>query len=609
MRLAAIYIPENNLPHVFGEGHEGQTLNLGGKNIYHCSMNGETAFIENQSINPQYIENFFGNETSLVSSIVGANGTGKTSVLELLKNGWCYAVLELVGGESIIERVRNLRGMKFVYYTPFLTHNDNYFDGGNVYNISKYSIIEKDASNSEVGFASIMEIHNSRNITRLIKFMEFNKKNNLLGSDLLPIFENIEIGLSYIGMEHHNTSEDFRDFFDALTELGKEEQNLREQELLDAHNLTDIDDIRNSNVTYKVKLEHRIIQGVIEKVHNILESSGNKYLREGHILNRLTVHDEFVDIDSHKEAFYWFLDNISFSIADVEFPIAEIKNLTEVLLSKVPEHDEIENWSQFSVGFHDTLEIIETYEKFLLAFRKSFAYSDKPLLNYKPNINLSSGEKAMYDLFSTLHDLSYNIVNGILDKRRIEEEKIFSNLVILLDEADLGFHPLWKRKFVRYILEVIPKIFNEYKIQVIFTTHDPLTLSDIPKDNIVFLNKNELGLTNIDTNTKNTFGANVHDLLADSFFLEDGLIGDFAKKWIEELIDFLRSKESEKVIKGSFLPDLVWNKVMAKQLISIIDEPVLKIKLAEMYDTKFKVDFEVELLKKRIEEIETNRPR
>ncbi|NQY29673.1 MAG: AAA family ATPase, partial [Flavobacteriaceae bacterium] len=514
--------------------------------------------------------------------------TCKTSILELLKNGWCYVVLELEGEESIIERVRDLRGMKFVYYTPFLTQNDNYFDGGNVYNISKYSTIEKDASNSEVGFASIMEIHNSRNITRLIKFMEFNKENNLLGSDLLPIFENIEIGLSYIGMEHHNTSEDFRVFFDALTELGRIEQSISEQVLLDTHGLKDIDEIRNSTVTYKVKLEHRIIQGVIEKVHNILERSGNKYLKEGHILHGLTIHNEFTDITSHKEAFYWFLDNIFFSIADVEFPIDEIKALTEVLLSKVPEYDEIENWSRFSVKLSDALEIIETYEEFLLAFRKSFAYSDKSLLTFKPNINLSSGEKAMYDLFSSLHDLSYNIVNGVLDRRKIEEEKIFSDLVILLDEADLGFHPLWKRKFVRYILEVVPKIFSEYKIQVLFTTHDPLTLSDIPKDNIIFLNKNEQGYTFVDNRTKKTFGANVHDLLADSFFLEGGFMGDFAKESITDLINYLtydvEKAQDENNVKQK---KEYWSELNAEKVIRMVDEPLIKERLYSLYYKKF----------------------
>ena len=34
MKLAAIYIPSAALPHIFGENHNGQTINLGGKYIY-----------------------------------------------------------------------------------------------------------------------------------------------------------------------------------------------------------------------------------------------------------------------------------------------------------------------------------------------------------------------------------------------------------------------------------------------------------------------------------------------------------------------------------------------------------------------------------------------
>lgn len=34
MRLVAIYIPANSIPYLFGEGHEGQILNLGGEYIY-----------------------------------------------------------------------------------------------------------------------------------------------------------------------------------------------------------------------------------------------------------------------------------------------------------------------------------------------------------------------------------------------------------------------------------------------------------------------------------------------------------------------------------------------------------------------------------------------
>jgi len=42
-----------------------------------------------------------------------------------------------------------------------------------------------------------------------------------------------------------------------------------------------------------------------------------------------------------------------------------------------------------------------------------------------------------------------------------------------------------------------------------------------------------------------TFGANIHTLLSHGFFMEDGLMGEFAKEKINEVIKFLNDKESE----------------------------------------------------------------
>ena len=45
-----------------------------------------------------------------------------------------------------------------------------------------------------------------------------------------------------------------------------------------------------------------------------------------------------------------------------------------------------------------------------------------------------------------------------------------------------------------------------------------------------------------------SFGANIHDLLADSFFIGDGLIGDFAKEKINETIEELKKDGTYKKI-------------------------------------------------------------
>lgn len=85
MRLSAIYIPSGVLKHIFGEDHPGQNINLGGKYIYKFEENTENqVFLKDKKENTKFIDNFWLKNIQLVSAIVGANGTGKTSLLRHL---------------------------------------------------------------------------------------------------------------------------------------------------------------------------------------------------------------------------------------------------------------------------------------------------------------------------------------------------------------------------------------------------------------------------------------------------------------------------------------------------------------------------------------------
>src|SRR5690606_19855634 len=78
-----------------------------------------------------------------------------------------------------------------------------------------------------------------------------------------------------------------------------------------------------------------------------------------------------------------------------------------------------------------------------------------------------------------------------------------------------------------------------------------------------------------------TFGANITDLLAHSFFVENGLIGDFSKSKIKEVIDWIsQSKElsTERKNTSQFKERLEYY----KKVVKLIDERVVKIKLSEM---------------------------
>ncbi|MGG7036730.1 MAG: AAA family ATPase, partial [Flavobacterium sp.] len=221
---------------------------------------------------------------------------------------------------------------------------------------------------------------------------------------------------------------------------------------------------------------------------------------------------------------------------------------------------------------------------------------------------LSFGEKSLLNLYSTLYEFT-------VTKNFTRESE---NYLLILDEADLGYHPLWKRKYIDALNRTLPEIFNTLnakvfdnikkkkvnseqkkpKVQIIFTTHDPLTLSDLPNSSIVFLKKDGLfskvlKIDDAERPTK-TFGANISNLLSDSFFINDGLIGDFAKDKIEKVIIEL-NKLLDLKNNNVYIDITEDKKLLIKQIIEIIDEPIIKMKLIDMYNTIFEVSIEKEI--------------
>ncbi|MEZ8059560.1 AAA family ATPase [Vibrio splendidus] len=141
--------------------------------------------------------------------------------------------------------------------------------------------------------------------------------------------------------------------------------------------------------------------------------------------------------------------------------------------------------------------------------------------------SLSSGEKSLYTLFTTI---KYHL-NNIKSYNNGNNAK-YSNIVLLLDEVDLGLHPTWQRDFISDTVKFLTKDFTEqFKFHVILTSHSPFIISDIPSDNVLFLEDGKE--SRLESHPK-TFGENIHTLLSDTFFMDNGLLtGAFAQEKIE----------------------------------------------------------------------------
>lgn len=158
------------------------------------------------------------------------------------------------------------------------------------------------------------------------------------------------------------------------------------------------------------------------------------------------------------------------------------------------------------------------------------------ILENKINFNtLSSGEKQkIYSVNSILYHL--NNINSV-----DEESTKYSYVNIVLDEIELYFHPELQRQYLKYLRHAISKADtnNILAINILFVTHSPFILSDIPDSKILFLDKeeNNIEAKSLPAEGVSTFGANIHELLINGFFMKNS-IGEFALEKIREIVDF-----------------------------------------------------------------------
>lgn len=167
---------------------------------------------------------------------------------------------------------------------------------------------------------------------------------------------------------------------------------------------------------------------------------------------------------------------------------------------------------------------VDTKENTLLnnigIFRRSY-YKDKTNNEYYSFYDLSTGEQRLLRFFADVLSLQ--------DK---------NTDVFIFDEMDLSWHPEWQRKMVYFIKDFFEKCSNGCK-NIIFTTHSPFILSDMPLYNTLMLYRDSSGNGKLYENTSNSFCANIHDLFNDNFFLGNcnGIctIGEFAQNYINKI--------------------------------------------------------------------------
>ncbi len=308
---------------------------------------------------------------------------------------------------------------------------------------------------------------------------------------------------------------------------------------------------------------------------------------------------EVEEINFTKEKFLVFLySNISMKVPpniDNVDTVSDLLKIEDKILKKA-EYLKLENIDEIYDFFKELNNqeiLIQEFNKIYIKHKKAFLKLIEIgylKINFKDSSNreyfdLSFGERKLFTEILMIFDAIKKS-----DK---------NDILVVLDEPDLTLHPDWQKRYINEMVKLLSN-FPEKKFHLIITSHSPFLLSDIPKANVIFLEKDEKTGKCVNATEKmkdfNTFGANIHTLLSHGFFMKDGLMGEFAKNKISKILNFLNGK-------NKFI-DTPINQI--KPIIELIGEDFLREKLLKMYDEKFKIkskDDEIKELKAEIERL------
>lgn|GEM_PF-2396509 len=344
---------------------------------------------------------------------------------------------------------------------------------------------------------------------------------------LLIIVENLFSNLDYI-------------LFEKIKEIIKEKEKRKEYNLtriediiplIESFSAVVLEEIANLNYTEKLKIERR--KKLKQRVEKLFSDYTNfiRYLLTDFLVNR-----EHMILDTHRIKM--------FEVDKNSVGIDKIINI------KVP---------RIKITKSNNKSIYNFVNKYndLSGKNKSLHFSWR---------NLSSGEIQLLNLCTSLY-------LAIKDSKH-------RDVLILLDEAEISLHPMLQKKIISVLSGMLDSLeLQEKNIQVVLSTHSPFILSELPFNCLILLKKDDLGNVVVQNELENipaTLGANIHDLFSHSFFLSDGLIGEYAKEKINEVANNLLKNN----VNASLDQDYI------EKFINQIGEPIIKAKLIELYNQR-----------------------
>ncbi|MGI6393684.1 MAG: AAA family ATPase [bacterium] len=235
-------------------------------------------------------------------------------------------------------------------------------------------------------------------------------------------------------------------------------------------------------------------------------------------------------------------------------------------------------------------EDLKKFEEFTKIYFKTNTITHYMLFKWRPGI--SAGEQSHLNIFSRLIKTFSTDLNSKYNDK---------NFLVFFDEIETTLHPEWQRMLVKNIIKFFEEFFEKKEkdlqkhVHLIFATHSPILLSDIPVGNCCFL-KREQGTFDtrvVENENETAFGSNIYNLYKSSYFMENGLTGLFAEEKINKVFSIL-NKDSNHINDAE--------KDYCQKTIANIGETIVKEAIKRKMSDKFKenIDEKIKCLENMI---------
>ena len=514
--------------------------------------------------NPDYIENFYGESIYNISPIVGINGVGKTTVLNIISgyppdkfeqdpDNQFFFLFELGKQEDKVRfkvSLQNISVANLSEYgeSPFYRNQDGSFVSDSGHYDGTQNILYVSLLNRGRGFLRYRTTLNQMGLARFIHSYLWLSDRNIISSVLSCSLEIESNGLKSMPREikaigfliYKSINNIFYDEVEFIKKFLSEPLLSKCKEYLE-------EDVSDYESIGRILLE--------EIVKDLDKNNGNKPKDETRKIIKEYVESiiDIVNILGEIRENGSLIDNKSSSI------LLKYVNNNRSLFEKL--NDKLLRYTKSKELVNDRY----------ISLKK---YNNDYALKETPDYHMSTGEGNLIEIFSRVY--SYLLMY----------EKNAEDIILIVDELETGMHLEWSRRLINILIKNLSEILGtegkEKKIQLIFTTHSPYMLSDIKPGNVIMLEKNQETGYSEGKVLQNTFAKNIQEIMKEN--LIDNIYGDFALAKINSMIERLNGEEEQEGNEEELLKE-----------IHLISEPILRNKLLEMYDKKYNTsEFSIE---------------